>query len=588
MARKPITELDFFAVKKQLKDYLKGQDRFRDYDFDGSNMSVLLDVLSYNTYQNNFYTNMALSEMFLDSATLENSVLSHAKELNYLPRSAKSSMAVVSVTINAPTETANTILIPRNTKFRSRVNRGEVFNFYTTKSYIANRLSNGNYFCDCVEIYEGELADEAFFLQSIDQRISLTNENIDTSSIRVLVNPSEPTIQEEYVYRTGIFGVERDEAVFYLQAGYNGTYEVYFGRDVYGKTPSFNEEVRVFYRITSGSSANGIGSFSTDFRSDVYVSVTQSSYGGGEKETLSDTKFYAPRSVQIQERAVTRRDYETLLKQRFNNILDVSVYDAGDLDPPQYGKVAISVNVDGGISENNKSDIINYLSDKTPLAIQPVFVDADYMYINMLLTIYIDENSRTKSDSEIKRDVLDVVSQYNIDNLEKFASTFRISRLTNLVDNTEDFILSNTVYAEPFIEYNPALSIVENPKFDFGSALIKPYPFVENKGFSDYKPAISSSYFVYNGTSCFMQDDGIGNIQLISSDIANTQIINPSIGIVDYSSGVVKLSDFIVESYSGTAIKIYTNTIDRNITSPNNRVLRIREDDVAVTIIGKR
>lgn len=588
MARTPITELDFDGIKKQLKTYLKGQDRFKDYDFEGSNMSVLLDVLSYNTYQNNFYTNMAISEMFLDTAQLENSVASHTKELNYLPRSTTSSMAVVSLTISDPTETASTLIVPRYTKFTTKSNStGVGYNFYTDQTYIASKQSNGNYYVDCVEVFEGELADEAFFIGSQNEVIELTNEDIDTSSIRVVTNFAEPTEQEEYFYREGIFGVDETDPVFYLQAGLNNTYEIYFGRDVYGKTPSFNEEIRVFYRISSGTNSNGASTFTTTFKSSVYVETTSPAEGGKARESIDDIKYFAPKSIQIQERAVTRSDYEILLKQRFNEILDVSVFDGEELDPPQHGKTAIAVNVDGGISESSKNAFLSFLSDKTPLAIQPVFIDSDYMYVDMEMTIYVDENTRTQTDSQIIASVKDIISEYNLANLEKFRSTFRISRLTNDVDNSYDFILSNTVYAEPFIEYNPSIGISENPRFDFGAALTVPYPFSENIGFTNYKPSVKSTSFTYNGTSCFFQDDGNGVIQMISSDIANIQIIKPSIGSVDYETGVIKLSNFLVSDYSGTSIKIYANTINRNITSPKNRILRLRTDDVRFQIVGR-
>lgn len=587
MARTPITELDFFNIKDQLKTHLKGQDKFRDYDFEGSNMSVLLDVFAYNTYQNNFYTNMAISEMFLDSATMPNSVVSHAKELNYLPKSAKSAMAVLAITISDSNETTNSITIPKNTKFKSKAGNGQSFNFYTNKAYIATRIANGNYYVECVEVFEGELADEAFFIKTKDDKLTLSNTNIDTSSIRVLTNPANPVDQQEYLYTSGIFGVSSTDPVFYLQPSFDEGYEIYFGRDMYGKTPAFNDEIRVAYRVTNNADANNSDSFTTDFRANVYVATFQNAFGGTEKESLEDTKFFAPKSIQTQERAVTRRDYETLLKNRFNNILDVSVYDGSELDPPQFGKVAISVNINGGISENNTNEIIKYLEDKTPIAIQPVFVKADFMYIDIAMTVYVDENTKTKSNNEIIADMYDVIETYNLANLEKFSSTFRISRLTNLVDNKDNFILSNTVEAEPFVEYNPELGIKSNPKFSFGGALIKPYPFSAVEGFSGYKPALKSSVFTYDSTSCFLQDDGIGNIHIVSADVSNIQIINPSIGIIDYTTGIVKLSDFIVSAYVGTAIKMFANTIDRNITSPKNLILKIRKSDVNISIVGR-
>jgi phage baseplate assembly protein W len=328
----PITELDFFQAKNQLKEFLRNDPsgRFRDIDFEGSNMSVLLDVLAYNTYQNNFYTNMAISEMFLDSAQLENSVVSHAKELNYLPRSAKSAKAVVNVTIQDPSNANSSITIPEGTRFTTNQG-GDRFNFFTNETYVARRVG-GSFIAENVEIFEGELIEEGFIVTGDRKSIRLINNNIDIASIKVFENFDEPLDRIEYTFRNDIFGVGPDDPVFYIEPSFDGTYEILFGNNRFGREPAQNVQITVLYRVASGTAANGACRFTGTIRRSTAdrdtltntVTTISNAVGGAEKESLEDIKFFAPRSIQVQERAVTERDYEILLKQRFNEIQDIS------------------------------------------------------------------------------------------------------------------------------------------------------------------------------------------------------------------------------------------------------------------------
>lgn len=581
---KPITELDFATIKTQLRTYLEAQDKFKDYDFAGSNLSVLLDLLAYNTYQNNFYTNMAFSEAFLDTAQLEESIMSHAKSLNYLPRSAKSAMAVVDVTISS-TEGEATIKIPEGTKFTATGRNGEKFTFYTDEGHVATRVGSSNtYTATCVSLYEGSLVEELFTATAGFESFAIGNENIDTDSLRVFNTSNN---DEEYLFRNDIFGADADSAVFYLEPD-KKSYNIVFGRDTYGKDPAQGDIMKASYRTSSGAKANRANAFTTSAFSNATVTVRSRAVGGLHKERLNQIRFFAPRSIQVQERAVTRKDYEILLKQRFPKILDVSVDDGAELDPPQHGKVAITVAVTGGISTSDQDAFTNYLYDKTPLAIQPVFIDADYMYLDTVVTVYVNNNTRTISNADIRELVKDVASQYNDDNLETFGSVFRESRLTELINDADPSFLSSAVVVRPYIEYNPQTGVSYSPIFKFRGELVKPYPFSETAGLTNYKPAIKGESFVYNGVNAFFQDDGDGNIQIISSDVTNVDILNPEIGSVNYDTGRVRLSDFKVDSFTGSAIKVYANQSSEDIRAPRNRVLILRKKDITVNISGSR
>lgn len=587
MAQTPITELDFFQIKDQLKAYLRGQTRFKDYDFEGSNLSVLLDVLAYNTYQNNFYTNMAVSEMFLDSAQLESSVMSHAKELNYLPKSSTSSKAEVNLRITTSgLNGAATLTIPSGQKF-STTHNGSSYNFYTSGASIAKLRSGSStvYEILCLPIYEGELVTETFYLSETSSLVSISNKNVDVSSIRVFLNGGT----EEFLYRSSIFGVQASDKVFYVEPTLTGGYGITFGRDTFGRQPTFNEDIRITYRISSGSAPNGAFKFSTTMAYPTTTTTYSVATGGGDKESISSIKYFAPKSIQNQERAVTARDYEAMLKKEFGSgvIKSVSVYGGDEMTPPRYGKVAVSINPYSGstISDSFKNAVISFLSDKTPLPIKPVFVDPEFMYAKTDINVYYSKKVTGKSASELETLIRSVIQDYSDTYLNEFGASLYISRLSKLIDDVDVGIISTTMQVNPIIDYSPQTAINLNPQFRFGSALNVPYTFNADSDISNYIPAVKSSPYVYNGVDVFFQDDGKGNILLLGSNLQAIRVLNPTVGTVDYSTGVLNLVNFYADSYSGDAIKIYANTVDRNIFAPKNRVFAIRNTDATINMI---
>ncbi len=585
----PITELDFFQSKNQLKDFLRNDPsgRFRDVDFEGSNMSVLLDVLSYNTYQNNFYTNMAISEMFLDSAQLENSVVSHAKELNYLPRSAKSAKALVNVTISSPGNEDSTFFIPEGAKFTTK-NDGNRYNFYTNQTYIA-RKNGESYIAENVEIFEGEPVDEAFFVTGNRKSIRLLNQNIDTASIKVFENFDEPLDRIEYTFRNDIFGVNSDDPVFYVEPGFDGTYEILFGNNRFGRVPPKDAQIRVLYRLSSGTEANGACRFSSTFaqRSTINVVTVANATGGAEKETLEDIKFFAPRSIQVQERAVTEKDYEILLKQRFNEIQDVSVFGGDQLDPPRFGKVAIAVNVEGGLSDIASRTYEAFLRDKTPVAIQPIFLPPEFLFVELDINVAYSRTQTTKTPDQIEQEIRELLKTYNQINLSKFGASFEISRVSALIDSLDGAIINNTINALPYILYSPEFNRKQNPTFVFGTSLESPCRFARANRTESYNSFIRSSVFVFEGSNAIFEDNGLGTINIINArdrGLGQIEIIRRNAGTVDYDTGTVKLSDFIVDFYEGQGIRISANTQNKNVTAPNRRVLLLNDRDIKINI----
>lgn len=598
MAKLNISELDFEAIKTQFKTYLKSQTQFKDYNFEGSNMSVFLDVLAYNTYQNNFYTNMAVNEMFLDSAVLKNSVMSHAKELNYLPRSRRSARALVDVEITDTSVKDQTITIPAYSDFTTSF-QGQQFNFVNDVTYVARKTGTGTFVAEDVEIFEGEMLSsferEGYFIGADGiLRVILTNENADTNSIEVFVDAEATEDANKFIRKDDLFGVGPTDKVFYVEPYYDGRYTVYFGNNVFGLQPEAFEDIRVRYRITSGTEGNGAFEFNLGAVSPtatIKCNTKNIAQGGADRETLENIRYFAPKSLQIQERAITTNDYEILLKQNFPEIDAVAAYGGETLEPPQFGKVAISVYLGEGregLSQVLAAAYIKFLKEKSPLGIEPIFIASEFIYACVEANVSFNTKITKKSAGEIEANIRNTVQTYNTTYLDDFDTTLRLSKLSSNIDATDESILSNEINVCPYVVYSPALNIASSPSFKFYTKLVKPYPFKDSNGFKDYKPAVVSGAFSFNGVESYFQDDGIGNIQIVTSDVANPQIVKPIAGKVNYETGEINLVDFKVDGYNGSGIKIMATTAADDIKSPAGRIFIILDDDVTINMVEVR
>jgi hypothetical protein len=595
MAKLNISELDFESIKTQFKNYLKSQTQFKDYNFEGSNMSVFLDVLAYNTYQNNFYTNMAVNEMFLDSAVLKNSVMSHAKELNYLPRSRRSARALVTITIVDMTIVGQTVTIPAYSDFTTTY-QGASYNFVNDKTYVARKTGIGTFVAENVEIFEGQMLSsferEGYFIGDDGVlRVILTNENADTDSIEVFVDAEATEDANQFIRKDDLFGVGPLDRVFYVEPYYDGRYTVYFGNNVFGLQPQAFEDIRVRYRITSGVESNGAFSFELGAQlptSTITVETISKAAGGGDRETLENIRYFAPKSLQIQERAITTSDYEILLKQNFPEIDSVAAYGGETLEPPQFGRVAISVYLGEGregLSSVLSSAYIKFLKEKSPLGIEPVFIPSEFIYGCVQANIYFNPKITKKSSGQIETEVRTAISTYNTTYLDNFDTTLRLSKLSSNIDASNISILSNEISVCPYVVYSPALNISSSPSFKFYSKLVKPYPFKDSNGFKDYKPSVTSGTFGFNSVSSYLQDDGLGNMQIVTADAANPQIVKPVAGTVNYETGEINLVDFKVSGFAGSGINIMVTTANDDISAPAGRIFLILDTDVTVNMV---
>lgn len=585
------SSLDFNAVKDNLKKHLKSQNRFRDYDFEGSNMAVLLDVLAYNTYLNNHYNNMAISEMFLDTASLENSVASHAKELGYTPRSRTSARAVVTVTLSVTGTKPPFVNIPAKTKFTARcANRTFTFTNQKTQTVFP---SNGVYTLAGVELHEGEWKTELIEVKEGMTEFTISDKNADISSIEVQVRENNTTTspKEEYLFKSSIFGVFKNDEVFYLQPALDGKYSVLFGSDKFGKQPKVGAVIEISYRTSNGDAANGIEVFtpaSTISSYNATTKTTSKSSGGAEKESLESIKFHAPKSVQIQDRAITESDFGILLKNNFPEIESVSVFGGEEADPPQYGRVIVAVDIKNitGVTLAAKERYRRYLKERTALAIEPVVISPDFMYVDIVSTITYNTSTTTKSPADIRSSVKAAIDKFNLANLNNFAKNLRYSKFVEAIDDADNNIVGNNTKIRPFMEIVPRPGILEAATLHFRNKLHRPVDLTNKTDLTKYVPAIKSSSFNYgtNNVLAYIQDDGKGNLHIIQDTKNGFVYLEKNIGTVNYNNGKVVIKKLTVSAVVGGTVKVFAEMRSNDIIGPKERMLSIRPKDVRIKI----
>ena len=613
-----LTQLDFDSYKDSLKTFLKSQDRFKDYDFDGSNLSVLLDVLSYNTYQNAFYLNMISNEMFLDSAKLRDSVISHAKELNYLPRSFRSSSAVIQLVITSTDTAKRSIVVPKGTSFTSRVD-DFTYNFSTTENYvITNRTPSGSslvYESEPIRVFEGSYLSDTYTVNYDRPLIyKISNKRVDLESLLVTVFEDNGTTVQTYKRATSLFGHDGNSKVFFLQPGIGDTYEVVFGDGVVGRKPKNNSACIIEYRTCNGELPNGAFKFINTARIDnepnVIIETITAAADGAVAEDLNSIKYNAPRAFTTQERAVTSEDYENLLKANFPEINAVVAYGGEDATPPQYGRIFLSIDLDevDGLPKIKEAEYKKFLRTRSSVAIEPLFVSPDYTYLYVNTNIKYNINLTGLNPEDIRTLVIDSILNHASTNLNNFGRTLRYSRFIRDVDAAEASIISNETKIELVKYLTPVLSTTvtgsatttsgslvslatsgvvssgQNVTIDFKNALQNDIPGKGSEYLTGDIHVVSSSTFTYNGLSnCRLEDDGDGAMRIVNTSGTNNRTIL-KIGTVDYDTGIIRINNFNITNYTGTSLKIYAKPRTLDITSTQNVILNILENDVDVSI----
>jgi len=586
-----LVDLDFASLKGSFKNYLRDQNQFKDYDFEGSNINILLDLLSYNSYKNAFYLNMLLSESFLDSAQLRNSILSHAKELNYLPRSARSSKAKVRIEFEATGESAPYI-IQKGSPLTTLV-KNESYTF-TIPETITVSSANTTYSFE-TDIFEGTYIQDTYtYRQGIEnQRFKLTNRNIDTESLTVSVFEDGNEVSDAYKLSTSLLDLDETSKVFFLQPTETGYFEVLFGDNNLGRRPKINSTIVMEYRTSSGELPNGAREFSVDFDptgSDELnftpeVNTLENSRDGAEEESIESIRYMAPRHFQTQERAITASDYSIALKGQFPEINAVHAYGGEDLSPPQFGKVFIAVditNVDG-FPESKKIEYKNFIDRRSPFGIRPVFVDPEFSYLSVRSKVRYDVNVTSASRETLKSIIKNAIVDFNEEYLNDFNVILRNSKLETEIDDSDASIISSVTRTRIYKKINPRLGLSENFRINFGVPIIDTIPEKEDLHRATDVHALVSSLFIFNSEQVLLEDDGSGNVRIMKTDgFINEKIKN--VGKIDYNTGQIEIDGLVVDSFQGSSIKLFVTPVDPDVVASQNSILTIEDDEIIIDL----
>ena len=437
-----VSNLDFNQIKTSLKEYMRAQSDFTDYDFEGSTLSVLLDTLAYNTYYTAFNTNMVVNELFIDSATLRDNVVALAKQLGYRPKSATSPTAYVSFTVTYTNPTTDTeLLLKKGTGFTATYDNN-VYNYVVlddVKAQVANGVAT---FTD-VAVNEGTQLTNTFVINSASksQRFILDNRNIDTNTIRVKVYPTGGSFNEPYLIADNILGVDGTSKVFFLDEIEDERYEILLGDGVLGKKLENNARIEVSYLITSGPESNGVRSFVfsgvlenpnnvSPSSFSVTINSTVAAAGGEEIESTQKIKYTAPKAYGTQERAVTADDYEAIVRKVYPATSDIIIFGGEDQEPPQYGKVFIALKPTDAsyLTSLTKNKIVADLKKYVVASVEPQIVDPSILYVEMNSKIYYNSLITDQTPTQIRDKVIGSIQSYiDTSDTEKFNGKFRYS-----------------------------------------------------------------------------------------------------------------------------------------------------------------
>ena len=593
-----LVSLDFDSGKQSFITWMQGQDRFKDYDFNGADVNILLDILQVNTFRNAFYLNMAISEGFIDSAQLPVNIKSHAKELNYCPASATSAYANVIVSFQA------------NGTGPYVIQKGQTFSCpYKNVNYVFSVPENiicastNSSFSFTTNIYEGSYFKDSYIYNNQTPGINsflITNENADTSSLVVNVFEGSNTIGQNFAFAPSLLGLNSNSQVYFLQtSALDGRYEVLLGDNIIGAEPQNGSLIVLDYRISSGSRPNGAGYFVINFdptlssagvselTSPVSVQVVDNAQGGANIEPIEVTRFNAPRWFQAQERAIVPADYEILLTKQFAEISAINAYGGENLTPQQYGKVVIAVVLNGiaGLPNSLVTKYTNYIQNKMGLTLIPIFVQPTFVYIQINTIIRYNTNLTTASIPTIESEVLSTITNFANNNLNDFDVSFNYSPFTTAIDQSDPSIIGDETTIQLYQKINPTPGSNNNFFLDYEVPLFdKLSPITSNTYPTTLETVLTSSVFTNNGAISYLADDNDGNINIVTSNGASFNVV-AQVGSINYANGTVQINNFNPDSYSGNALLVYVTPATNDVTVTQGTFLSIEPTEVNINVV---
>ena len=581
-----ISQLDFDGIKDNLKTFLSQQDEFTDYDFEGSGMNILLDVLSYNTHYLGYNANMLANEMYLDSADQRTSVVSLAKQVGYTPRSAVSAQATIDVVVN--NASGASLTMSRGTKFTTTVD-GTNYSFVNNAD-VSISPANGVYKFSNLLIYEGTYLNYKYTANTSDkdQRFIVPNDNVDTTTLTVKIQESSSdTTTNTYSLATGITNIDSTSKVYFLQEVENGRFEVYFGDGVLGEAVADGNIVILDYVTCNRNESNGATSFTLSGTvggfADVTITTLGSAAGGDGPESIKSIKYNAPRDYSSQDRAVTAEDYKVLVKSLYANAQSVQVYGGEDAATPDYGKVYVSIKAKSGsnLTEVTKTSLVQSLKSFAVASVTPVIIDPETTFITLTTTFKYDSSLTTKDISTLQTNVLDAISNYNTDTLEDFTGMFRYSAVGRIIDGADNSILSNITKIKMYKNITPTLSSGLKYTLSFNNAFFNPHSGHNATGGG----IVSSTGFKINDDSSanehFLDDDGEGNIRVYYLSGTTRIYTSSTFGTINYTTGEIILTSANITSISNvdgaasTIVRVTVQPDSNDIVPVRNQVLSI-------------
>jgi hypothetical protein len=582
-----IAELDFDTIKNNLKDYFGSQSEFTDHDFGGSAISVMLDVLAYNTYYNAYYVNMLASESFLDSAQLRDSVVSKASMLGYTPQSTTGAKANVSITVT-PDDAPATVTIDKFTQFTSSVN-GTSYVFCTSGSSTVV-ADAGAYVASGVELVQGIPLTFRYTANTAntDQRFLLPNANTDTDTLTVTIQESAAdTNVSAYTKATDITTINSTSNVYFLNESTDGQFRVEFGDGVLGRKPVTGNIVLLEALISEGGDVNGANTFTAAGTvggySTVSVVTSNAAAGGSDKETVESIKFNAPKTYETQNRAVTTDDYKKIVEGNVSGLDSVSVWGGQDNATPAYGKVFISAKPTGAssLSTSQIGLIKAAVTSYNMVSITPEVVDPDIIDLIFTTTVKYDSRLTSLASGAVAELVIDTIQDYKTNNLLKFGAAFRYSTLSTLIDNTETSVISNltTLTAKKGLE--PSTTANNAYTISFNNPIFNPS--------ATYEGAVTSSAFAFTDaagtsyTSCFI-DDLDGTLRIFYLSGSDKVILSNTAGTVAYSNGFISISSFKPDSFLGATLDFTITPAQNDLTPIRNQIFEIANTNISITM----
>tara|TARA_Y100000589_G_scaffold332337_1_gene391941 strand:+ start:6087 stop:7922 length:1836 start_codon:yes stop_codon:yes gene_type:complete len=606
MTQIKITELDFFEIKQNLTNFLKQQDEFKDYDFDGSAIQVLLDILSSNTYYNSMYQNMVSNESFLDSSILRESVVSNSKVLGYTPRSQKSAQARITLFLKENVQNNGTavqpshVTLPSHSNFISS-NDGSNYIFTNLESQILNNTQNyvdnqgvtRKLYSSTFDIFQGIKNNQVFLVDyknNPDQRFIIENNKIDLNTLVVKVKESNDSEEFVYTKSENVSRVASGDRVYWVIENEKGNYELQFGNDRIGRKLIDSAQVNLEYLITEGSVCNKFKLFnwndvltiedpidsSNNASYSLYeIELVSESFGGDEKETIEEIKFAAPKYYESQNRAVTSSDYRFLIENKYKSVDSVKTWGGEDNDPQEFGKVFISLKPKEGyfITDYAKDGIKNDIIKKyNVVTIQSEIVDPYFTYICLDSTVKYNLNEISYGENFVKDLILENLRVFNDQNLGKFDSYFRFSNLVNIIDTSHTSIKSNNT------------NIVIKNKIEISAD--EDHTYSSNFNNTLVRGSMVTNSFNYSGKSdCFMEDSD-GKISIYHTENEIKKLLKKDVGTVDYIKGKLNIPSLLIESGNNLTLDISFKTLDNDLVPYNNQIFILELGDVELDMVN--